>query len=223
MAKIFLLEDDSILNDTITEYLEEHGHSVISVFNGFEAQEKLYESRFDILLLDINVPNINGFQLLKESRKNGIIAPAIYITSMNSVDDLQKGFESGCDDYIRKPFELKELLIRIDTLLKRSFYHDASEYVNIDINIKYDIIKEDLIIDNKSIILGNKESKLLKLFLKYSGEVILHEKIYKHLWDYDEEPSDSALRTYIKNLRKIIGKDKIVSIKKQGYKFNIKK
>jgi DNA-binding response OmpR family regulator len=142
---------------------------------------------------------------------------------MDSVEDLEKGFESGCDDYIRKPFALKELLIRIETLLKRSFYHEASEYIQIDDNITYDITKEDLIIDNQSVVLGNKESKLLKLFLKYKGEVLSHERIYKHLWDYDEEPSDSALRTYIKNLRKIIGKEKIVSIKKQGYKFDIKK
>ncbi len=223
MAKVFLLEDDTILNDTITEYLEDNGYEVVSVYDGFEAQEKLYESKYDLLLLDINVPNINGLELLRECRAEGVVAPAIYITSMDSVDDLQKGFESGCDDYIRKPFELKELLIRIDTLLKRSFYHEASNYIDIDKHIKYDITKENLIIDSKSVLLGNKESKLLKLFLKNSQEVLSHARIYKHLWDYDEEPSDSALRTYIKNLRKIIGKDKIVSIKKQGYKFDPKK
>jgi DNA-binding response OmpR family regulator len=223
MPRVFLLEDDTMLNDTICEYLEDNGYDVVAVYDGFEAQEKLYESKFDILLLDINVPNINGLELLRESRANGVVAPAIYITSMDSVDDLQRGFESGCDDYIRKPFELKELLIRIDTLLKRSFYHEASEYIEIDDDIKYDITKEDLIVDGKSVILGNKEAKLLKLFLKYSSEVLSHERIYKHLWDYDEEPSDSALRTYIKNLRKIIGKDRIVSIKKQGYKFDSKK
>jgi len=223
MAKIFLLEDDSNLNDTIVEYLEDNGYEVVSTYDGYEAQEKLYESKYDLLLLDINVPNLNGLELLKECRAEGVMAPAIYITSMDSVEDLERGFESGCDDYIRKPFSLKELLIRIETLLKRSFYHEASEYIQLDDNITYDITKEDLIIDNQSVVLGNKESKLLKLFLKYKGEVLSHERIYKYLWDYDEEPSDSALRTYIKNLRKIIGKEKIVSIKKQGYKFDIKK
>jgi len=223
MAKIFLLEDDANLNETITEYLEDNGYDVVSTYDGYDAQEKLYESKYDLLLLDINVPNMNGLELLKESREQGVVAPAIYITSMDSIEDLERGFESGCDDYIRKPFSLKELLIRIETLLKRSFYHDASEYIDIDTNIKYDITKEDLLIDNQSVILGNKESKLLKLFLKYKGEVLSHDRIYKHLWDYDEEPSDSALRTYIKNLRKIIGKEKIVSIKKQGYKIDIKK
>lgn len=132
---------------------------------------------------------------------------------------MEKGYESGCDDYIRKPFSLKELLIRMETLLKRSFFHEQKEYIEINNSIKYDIHNNLLLIDSKPVSLGNKESKLIKLFMKSSDEVLSHEHIYTHLWDYDEEPSDTALRTYIKNLRKIIGKERIVSIKKQGYKF----
>ncbi len=219
MAKILLLEDDANLNDTVTEFLEDEGHEVISVFDGYEAQEKLYETKFDLLLLDINVPGIDGLELLKESRQEGVVAPAIYITSMNSVDDLERGFESGCDDYIRKPFVLKELLIRVETLLKRSFFHEQKQLIPIREGIEYDTKNSELVIDGTPVSLGNKESKLLQLFMKNKGEVLSHERIYKHLWDYNEEPSDSALRTYIKNLRKLIGKESIVSIKKQGYKF----
>ena len=218
-AKILVVEDDANLNETIAEFLEEEGYEVISVHDGHEAQEKLYESPYDLLLLDVNIPKINGFELLKEARENGVTAPAIYITSMNSVDDLEKGFGSGCDDYIRKPFALKELKIRVDTLLKRSFFHASSELMPISKEIAYNIKNNELIINGKAIGLGNKESKLLKLFMKHENEVIVHERIYEYLWNFDEEPSDTALRTYIKNLRKIIGKDRIVSVKKQGYKF----
>ena len=223
MSKILLLEDDANLNETITEFLEEQGYEVVSVYDGYEAQERLYESTYDLLLLDVNTPGINGFDLLRESREEGVVAPAIYITSMDSVDDLEKGFNSGCDDYIRKPFALKELHIRIDTLLKRGFYHKHKELIDISKGIAYDIKNSELLIDGESIYLGHKESKLLKLFLKREGEVIAHEYLYEHLWDYDENPSDTALRTYIKNLRKIIGKERIVSIKKQGYKFSTQK
>jgi len=223
MSKILLLEDDANLNETVSEFLEEHGHDIVSVYDGYEAQEKLYESKYDLLLLDINVPGIDGLNLLKESREEGVVAPAIYITSMNSVDDLEKGFNSGCDDYIRKPFELKELLIRVETLLRRDFFHESKKLIKISENIAYDTKNSELVIDGSSISLGNKESNLLKLFMKTQNEIISHERIYKHLWDFDEEPSDTALRTYIKNLRKIIGKDKIVSIKKQGYKFSTQK
>ncbi len=219
MAKILLLEDDANLNETVTEFLSEEGHTVICVYDGHAAQEKLYESKYDLLLLDVNTPGINGFDLLKEAREQDVLAPAIFTTSLDSVDDLEKGFASGCDDYIRKPFVLKELKIRIETLLKRGFFHDVKEYIRLDDNIEYDIKNKALVIDNQSVSLGNKESILLKLFIKNEGEILAHERIYNHLWDFDEEPSDTALRTYIKNLRKIIGKEKIVSIKKQGYKF----
>ncbi|HIQ46847.1 MAG TPA: response regulator transcription factor [Sulfurovum sp.] len=219
MAKILLLEDDANLNETVMEFLTEQGHDVVSVFDGHEAQEKLYESKYDLLLLDVNTPGINGFDLLKEAREEEVLAPAIFITSLDSVDDLEKGFASGCDDYIRKPFVLKELKIRVETLLKRGFFHEVKEFIRLDSTLEYDIKNNSLIRDKESVSLGNKEAILLKLFIKNEGEVLAHDRIYKHLWDFDEEPSDTALRTYIKNLRKIIGKEKIVSIKKQGYKF----
>jgi len=223
MSKILLLEDDSNLNDTVTEFLEEQGHEVVSTYDGYEAQEKLYESKYDLLLLDVNTPGINGFDLLAEARAGDVVAPAIFITSLDSVEDLEKGYESGCDDYIRKPFALKELKIRVETLLKRGFFHEPKDLIEISDTISYDINNNELIIDGNEVSLGHKESMLLKLFMKNEGEVIAHERIYKHLWDYDEEPSDTALRTYIKNLRKMIGKERIVSIKKQGYKFSTEK
>ena len=219
MSKILLLEDDANLNDTVTEFLEEQGYEVISVFDGFEAQEKLYESKYDLLLLDVNTPLMNGFEVLQEARANGIVAPAIYMTSLDGIDDLEKGFASGCDDYIRKPFVLKELHIRIDTLLKRAFFHQEKSLVEIAPHIAYDIKNAELLIHGTCVSLGGKEAKLLKLFLKNEGEVLSHERINSQVWDFDETPSDTGLRTYIKNLRKRIGKDCIVSIKKQGYKF----
>ena len=218
-AKILLLEDDANLNETITDFLEDEGYSVESAYDGYEAEELLYESKYDLLLLDVNTPGIDGFSLLKEARENGVVSPTIFITSLDGIDDLERGFESGCDDYIRKPFVLKELLIRIETLLRREFFHEASNMIVIADGIEYNTKSNELIVNGKAQTLGNKESALFKLFMKHPNEVISHDRIYKELWDFDEEPSDTALRTYIKNIRKIIGKDRIVSIKKQGYKF----
>ena len=218
-AKILLLEDDANLNDTITDFLEDNGYFVDSVYDGYEAQDRLYESKYDLLLLDVNTPGVDGFTLLKEARENDVVAPSIFITSLDGVDDLEKGFKSGCDDYIRKPFILKELLIRVETLLRRGFFHEVADLIKIDDNIEYNTKTNELLVNNQALTLGNKESILFKLFMKHSNEVISHDRIYKELWDFDEEPSDTALRTYIKNIRKIIGKDRIVSIKKQGYKF----
>ena len=217
--KILLLEDDTNLNETICEYLQEQGFDVVPTYDGYEAQDKLYESHYDLLLLDINTPGINGFEVLQAAREEGVKTPAIYITSLGEVDDLEQGFKSGCDDYIRKPFSLKELLIRVQTLIKRNFYHERREFVEIDKGIEYDVANSTLLVNKSPYQLGVKEAKLLKLFLQSSDQVLSHRHIFEVLWSYDEEPSDASLRTYIKNLRKVIGKDRIVSIKKQGYRY----
>ncbi len=219
-SRILLLEDDVTLNETVSEYLEELGYRVDIVEDGEEALEWMYEHHYDIFLLDVKVPGMNGFDLLQEARSRGIVTPAIFITSLNSVEDLSQGYESGCDDYIRKPFALKELEVRVESILKRDFYHkNNSERVEIDSESYYDINQNILYINDTEQILNKKEAKLLKLFLQHQEEVLSHERIYDTLWDYDETYSEASLRTYIKNLRKLLGKERIVSIKKQGYKF----
>jgi len=214
-AKILLLEDDLNLNETIKEYLEDEGFEVDAAYDSDEAFEKIYENSYDILLLDVMVPGENGFEILKKIEKE---IPTIFITSLNSVEDLEKGYESGCDDYIRKPFALKELKLRVETLLKREF-ETKDDLVKIDKDLYFDLKNLELYKNKNVVSLKPKEKKLLKLFLKNKNRSVSHEQIYNTLWDYEETPSDTSLRTYIKNLRKILGKDKIVSIKKHGYRF----
>jgi len=218
-SKILLLEDDYNLSETISEYFEEQGFEIVCVFDGEEAFFKAYEESFDLYLFDVNVPKKSGFQVLKELRDNGKTTPAIFITSLNSMNSLEEGFLSGCDDYIRKPFELKELLLRVQVLIKREF-PKKNEIIQITPNITFNSISNELKYDCELIKLNLKEIKLLKLFLQNPNELLSHNRIYDFVWDYDEEHSDNSLRTYIKNLRKILGKDKIVSFKKLGYKFN---
>lgn len=220
--RLLLLEDDIALNETLVDYLENLGFSVHPVYDGNSALDAIYENSFDLLLLDVNVPDINGFEILKNTREQDITTPAIFITSLNSMNDLENGYDSGCDDYIRKPFALKELKLRIETILKRDFFHNESTKIQIDKNISYDTHNDLLIIKNEEIKLNNKDAKLLKLFLQNKDSLITHETIYETLWDYNEQISESALRTYIKNLRKYLGKEKIVSIKKLGYRFTTK-
>lgn len=218
-ARLLLLEDESALNETITEFLEEQGYDVVSVFDGDEAEEKLYETPFDLLLLDVNVPGVDGFTLLRSARKTGTKTPAIFLTSRSALADLENGFESGADDYLRKPFALKELLLRIENLLKRTFHHDNSNQLELGENLYYDTAALALYKDGEMVTLGDKERRLLKLFIQRKGELVVHEVIKEQLWDFDEEPSDDALRTYIKHLRQILGKERIVSHKRLGYQF----
>jgi DNA-binding response OmpR family regulator len=219
---ILLLEDDEILSETITEYLQEQGFEIEAVYNGQEALERAYEKSFDLYLLDVNVAVVNGFEFLKLQREKNDQTPAIFITSLNDIDSFEEGFKSGGDDYIRKPFELKELLLRIKSLLKRGYFHSKNELVKIDDDIFFDTDSLELIIKNKPQNLSQKELKLLKLLLNHPNTTLSHEQITSHLWSYEETPSETSLRTYIKNLRHLIGKERIVSIKRVGYRYNPK-
>jgi DNA-binding response OmpR family regulator len=220
--KLLLLEDDIALNETVVDYFENMDYEIISVYNGNDALDSIYENNFDLLLLDVNVPDINGFEILKSIREQDNTTPAIFITSLNSMSDLESGYDSGCDDYIRKPFALKELKLRVDTILKREFFHAKDTKIDIDENIYYDTANDVLNVNDQDIQLSNKEAKLLKLFLQNKDQLVTHETIYSTLWEYGEDISETALRTYIKNLRKYLGKEKIVSIKKLGYRFTTK-
>ena len=215
--KIFLLEDDPTLNETLVDFLEDCGFSVDSVLDGYDAESMLYENRYDLILLDVNTPNLDGFSLLKSVRGFGIDTPAIFITARDGVEDVEKGFNVGAEDYIKKPFALKELKVRIDAVLKR---HNKSR-IDIELfkNASFNPKSGEVKIENNIYKLSNKEAKLLEIFISKSGEVIEHEYIFNELWGYDETPSDSSLRTYIKNLRKILGKERIESIKKRGYRY----
>ena len=217
-AKILLLEDDIQLNETVKQFLELKGYEVYEAYDGFKAEEIAYEKHIDLMLLDVKVPHINGFEFLKNIRKKGEEVPVIFITSLNSVEDVEKGFSFGCDDYIRKPFALKELQVRVESLLKRSFGTHENR-VDLGEGCVFDIKELSLTKNKKKIALKTKELKLLALFLQHSDKLLDYETINQALWEYDEEPSNGSLRTYIKRIRSVIGKEKIETIKNIGYRF----
>ncbi|KYJ85791.1 response regulator transcription factor [Sulfurovum riftiae] len=216
--KILLLEDDLQLNDTIKQFLEHHHYTVLPSYDGHQAKEILYETDIDLILLDIKVPLQNGFDLLSELRKEGDETPAIFITSLHGVDDVSKGFNAGCDDYIRKPFALKELLVRIEAQLRKR-YGSRENHIDIGNRLCYYPKEFRLTRDGKTIPLKNKEARLLSLLLEYPDKLVSYDKINAALWDFDEEPSAGSLRTYIKTLRSHLGKESIETVKNIGYRF----
>lgn len=217
-TRILLLEDDQQLSDTVKQFLTYHGYEVLCAYDGLQAQNLIYEKHIDLMLLDVKVPHQNGFDFLQIVRDKNIQTPAIFITSLNSVDDVTRGFDIGCDDYIRKPFALKELLARIEGLLKRRFgTHD--EKINLGDGFFFDIKENILTKNNQRIALKNKEAKLITLFLEYPNELLTYDKIFERLWDYDEEPSAGSLRSYVNTARSFLGKANIETIKNVGYRF----
>lgn len=200
MKKILLVEDDNILGETIVDILEDENYDVIWVKDGKKALDKSFCSSYDLYLLDVNVPFINGFELLKDLRQSGDKTPAIFITALIDINSLEKGFDVGADDYIRKPFESKELLVRINTQIKKSFnsYENILKYKDLEYDIKSKILTKD-----KNIIhLSPSECELLELFLKNQGKVISKDEILFTLKD-GELGSDATLRVQISKLKKV--------------------
>ncbi len=222
LMKILLLEDDMALSDIIAEYLNDKGFELDIVYDGEEALSNAYESQYDLYLFDVNVPAIKGFDLLKILRKNNDTTPTIFITSLDDIEDLSKGFESGADDYIKKPFELAELLLRIKNIQKRSFAQQRTSVIAIDENLVFNIETELLITETESISLPPKELKVFKHFLQHPNEIVTIEDLYMVMWNYDETPSSESLRAHIKNLRKHLSPDMIQNIRGTGYRFVVK-
>lgn len=218
MIKILILEDESMLLDMMVDFLSSNNFDCIGVRSYDEALNLAYERNFDLWIFDVKVIGGNGFDLLKELREAKKLTPCIFVTSLNGIDDLNKGFLSGCDDYLKKPFELAELSLRVKNLIKREFFHKKTSIEILDNGYKFDIYEKKLTLNDKEVKLSKKESELLALLLKNKNRFITRDEIFANIWEYDEIPSELSLRVYIRNLRKILG-ERIVSKSKVGYSY----
>ena len=216
--KILLLEDDIALNDILRDFLSDNDFEVTSCENGEDALEKLIENRFDLAILDINTPSLSGLEVLIELRnryKNNI--PIIIITAYHDISNLKKAFENRADDYIRKPFDLEELKIRISKLNREFLLKEDNFFLDDNTIFKPElsqIIKNDKIIN-----IAQKEKDILRYFINHKSRVISNDELFQNIWNYNEAPSDATIRVYIKTIREIIGKNRISTIRGVGYKF----
>jgi len=198
--KLLLLEDDITLAETLIDLLNDEGYETQWVRDGDAAVDLSYENSFDLMLLDINVPGIDGFATLKILREASIQTPAIFISALNDITSLAKGFEVGANDYIKKPFDFDELLIRIQALIRQS-HHSLDNIISLD-TFTFHIDKSELYKDKEYIPLSNYEQCLVKLLFKELNTTVNKEDILYAL-SQGEEASEGALRVRINKLRKI--------------------
>lgn len=215
--KILLLEDDKLFSETLEDFLDDNDFEVDIANDGEEALSLNYEKNYDLYLLDINVPKINGLELLKDLRESGDETPAIFITSHKDKESLEEGFLYGADDYMKKPIDLDELYFRIKSVLKRC--GKFCEIVTFDDGFSFDPQKRAVFKDEEVFSLPIKVIELLELFLEKRDYTITKEMIIDRLWSCGDDYSEGSIRVYINYLKKIVGKDKINNIKGVGYKF----
>ena len=214
---ILIVEDEKEIREGVSEYLAEVGYSVISAEDGMQAIELFKNNKIDLVILDIMLPKANGFVVLNKIRQESNV-PVIMLTAMSDDYTQIMSFDEEADDYITKPFSIIVLHKRIEALLRRGVKVSENKkwcYGDIEIDFEgYSARK-----NGKNIDLNPKEIKLIELLLKYEGKVLTRAQILDNLWRIEEAPNDRVIDVYIKNIRKKLLLDCIVTVKGIGYKF----
>ena len=212
--KILLLEDDRLFNETIEDFLDEDGFEVFTALDPYSALELTYKNRFDLYLFDVNLPYESGFNLLQKLRDSEDKTPTIFLTSRDDKASMVEGFTVGADDYMKKPIDLDELLLRIKALLRRQTRGDKIELGKylLDCNAKR------VYINDKPLNITSKAVELLLLLVVARGEVVRVEEIENQLWNVNEDASLGAIRVYITTLKKYFPNN-IENIRGVGYRF----
>jgi len=213
--KILLMEDDAVLSDILLDFLRE-SWSVDYAYNAKEVYKHLDQNNYDLFVFDINVMGQNGLELLEELRSFSNNTPTIFITAYRDTKYLQKAFALGANDYIKKPFELEELSARINNI-KRTFNIETNQDIHISQDIIFNKAKKKIIKNSNEVTLTAKDTLLLCYFLNNKNRLISTEELAQNIWDFDSQPSDATLRSHIRTLREILGKEKITTIRGEGY------
>ena len=217
MYKILVLEDDELFASTVEDFLSDEGFEVDIASDGQECLELNFKKNYDLYIFDINVPKINGLELLDQLRTSGDNTPSIFLTSYKDKDTLHKAFLNGCDDYLKKPADLDELLLRVKALLKRN--KKQFDIIRLSKTLTFNALNKRVYDENEDDLnLPIKVLDLLELFVENRGEIVTKEMIISKLWATNEEYSEGSIRVYINQIKKLFDKETIINIKGVGYK-----
>lgn len=212
--KILLLEDEIMLNESICEYLDAVGHQMVSFLEGLEALESIKENSYDLLILDINVPGIDGLSFLEQLHKLKIHVPSIYISALVDIEDISRAYNLGCYDYLKKPFHLKELTLRIDRV--KVDKETPRVHLRLSKNYSYDQEHSLLLFKNEPQVLTKKQSQIVDLLARNRGMVVDFEQFRIYVWD--ENIIDNAtIRAEMNRLKKFLQEDVLVNVRGMGY------
>lgn len=214
--KILLLEDDFSLNEAIKELLEASHYIVDSFYDGLDAYNSI-SNKYDLYILDINTPSIEGLELLSLIKNVNINTKVLIISALIDMNIIKKSYHLGCDDYIKKPFEIEELLLKIERIKNKKL---NKNYFLINNQIKYCLLKKQLLINNQVCKLTKNEKNFIHLLITNTKEIITHEQIEDFVYD-GETKSNDAIRSMVKRLRKKIPINLIHNILDEGYKIHL--
>lgn len=217
-AKILFVEDDKRISDSTRKGLEKEGFDVQTAFDGFVGARLATTYKFDLILLDVNLPMMNGFEVCKAIRQHGSNTPILMLTALGDIDDRIRGLDEGADDYMVKPFDLRELLARIHALLRRT---KASHELNAELlrasDLEMNLITKSVTRAGKTIELTAREFEMLEYLLRNKGRVLSKMDFVEKVWDLNFDTNTNIIEVYINYLRKKIDRDfepKLIHTKK---------
>lgn len=215
MTKILIVEDEEAISNLIRMSLQKAGYSCEQAMDGESAADRIAEHTYDLVLLDIMLPGMNGYELLNYIKTTNM--PVIFITAMGTLDDKVKGLKSGADDYITKPFEMVELLARVESVLRR--YHKSEERIEVD-DVIIDIPSRTVTRQGEAVKLTLKEFELLLFLVRNRNIALYRETIYENIWQSEYMGDGRTVDLHIQRLRKKLHwEDRIHTVYKVGYRF----
>lgn len=225
MTKILIVEDEPSMREGLKDNLEFEGYSVDSAGDGKTALQKILQEQYNLIVLDLMLPEMSGFDVCKKARENGIATPIIMLTAKGEEVDKVVGLELGADDYITKPFSLRELLARIKAVLRRGEGKITGEKDKATIgNLEVDFLSYNAYADNKPVPMTHREFEVLKYFWQHQNETVGRDKLLEDVWGYDDYPTTRTVDNFILKLRQKIEDDPahprhILTVHGIGYKF----
>ncbi|MEI7918425.1 MAG: response regulator transcription factor [Candidatus Saccharibacteria bacterium] len=215
--RLLLIEDEKMIGLPLKKALERHLYAVDYFTNGQDGFDEACLNNYDCIILDINLPDMNGMEIAKSLRQNSILTSILMLSARTEQEDILEGFENGADDYLRKPFHFQELLYRINSLVKRSS-HLKEEVISVD-GIELNTGLKKVLKHSQEVKLNAKEYGILEYLLRNQGRVVSQEELLEHVWDREIDSFTQTIRTNVKTLRQKIDPNKqiIKTIKGSGY------
>lgn len=217
--KILIVEDQNELRELVKNFLGDYGYVVDEAEDGEEGYHKINMNSYDCLILDINLPKLDGLEIAKKVRKEGKSVPIIMLTARSEIYDKIEGFDNGADDYITKPFDMKELLARVEAVLRRTQKEQTLllKFREYEVLPKENLLKKE----GEEIQLTNKEMGILEYLLHKKGEIVSAEELLEHVWDSEVDMFSDTIKTHIKTLRRKLDPKKkyIQTVRGKGYMY----
>lgn len=219
MQSILIIEDEKSIQNILRAFLEDAGYSITLADDGMEGIAAFHKDKFDLVLLDIMMPKLDGYTVCEMIRKEGD-TPVILLTALDDEDSQMKGFDLLADDYITKPFSMPLVLRRIKAVLRRAQDKDENSFILTWGEIQLDTENFKVYVSGREIVLTAREFEILRLFMENKGRVFTREQLLDLIWNYDYVGDDRIINTHIKNLRRKLGVDCIETIRGVGYRID---